>query len=259
MNRILLSIVLALLWPAAASAATEGPGRLARVEIVDTHSGRVLPTYRHEGRWYVAGDPGRDYTIRLVSRRGERLLAVTSVDGLNVVSGQTANPSQSGYVLPAYGDTAIEGWRKSLDRIARFYFTDLGDSYAVRTDRPDDVGVIGVALFREAYRAPPPRDAWIGDAEAQRARPESGAPSAKAERRGLAEPQLGTGHGAVEWSQARHTAFERASSRPDEVIAIYYDSRRNLQARGVIPQERRWAQRDTPNPFPARFAPDPWR
>ena len=43
----------------------------------------------------------------------------------------------------------ITGWRKSLERTAAFYFTDLGDSYAARTGRPQNVGVIGVAVFQE--------------------------------------------------------------------------------------------------------------
>ena len=39
-------------------------------------------------------------------------------------------------------------------------------------------------------------------------------------------------------SGAVYTAFERASDEPDEVIRIYYDSRRNLVARGIIPGAR---------------------
>jgi hypothetical protein len=50
--------------------------------------------------------------------------------------------------------------------------------------------------------------------------------------------------------------FERATEQPAETIAIYYDSHRNLVARGVITQPH--SPRD-PNPFPTAFAPDPWR
>ena len=42
-----------------------------------------------------------------------------------------------------------------LNEVAAFYFTQLPDSYAARTDRPDNVGVIGVAVFRE-YQPPRP-------------------------------------------------------------------------------------------------------
>jgi hypothetical protein len=52
----------------------------------------------------------------------------------------------------------------------------------------------------------------------------------------------------------RYVEFERASPAPVETIAIYYDSYRNLLAMGVLPSPA--AVRD-PNPFPARFVPDP--
>lgn len=70
-------------------------------------------------------------------------------------TGETAAPSQSGYVLQPWQSTSIEGWRKSLDRVAAFRFTRLANSYAARTGRPDDVGVIGVAVFRELERDAP--------------------------------------------------------------------------------------------------------
>ena len=87
--------------------------------------------------------------VRIRNCTGARVLVVTSVDGVNVISGDTAAPSQSGYVLEPWGSVEITGWRKSMDRTAAFYFTDLGDSYAARTGRPQNVGVIGVAVFQE--------------------------------------------------------------------------------------------------------------
>ena len=70
------------------------------------------------------------------------------------------------------------------------------------------------------------------------------------------ESRIGTGHGRSEHSATSYTDFERASSTPDEVITIHYDSRENLLAMGVIP-----APRTVPNPFPAAagFVPDPPR
>jgi hypothetical protein len=125
----------------------------AEVEIVDRIDGRVLPVYRKDGQAWVVGTPGREYAVRIRSINGGRLLAVTSVDGVNVISGETASPAQSGYVLDPYSSLDIAGWRKNLARTAAFYFTELPDSYAARTGRPDHVGVIGVAVFRE--RVPP--------------------------------------------------------------------------------------------------------
>ncbi len=136
--------LLALFCPLVALA-----GQPVNVEIYDRTTGRLLPVYWHAGERYVAGEPGHRYEVRIRNERAGRVLTVTSVDGVNVISGETAAASQTGYVLDPFGRVEIEGWRKSLDEVAAFYFTSLPDSYAARTGRPDNVGVIGVAVFRE--------------------------------------------------------------------------------------------------------------
>jgi hypothetical protein len=214
-------------------------GRLAEVSVYDRSEGRWLQVYRHQGRAYVVGKPGHEYQIRVANRLGEDLLAVMSVDGVNVITGQTAHPSQSGYVLAPRASLDVQGWRKSLSQTAAFYFTALPDSYAARTGRPDDVGVIGVALFRRKPQAITPEIS--GPASAPRAMERDDA-------------RLGTGHGRHEHSPAVHVTYERATSAPAEVITLYYDSGANLVARGVIRDPIHVAP--TPRPFPG-FVPDP--
>ena len=227
------------------------------VEVLDRGTGEALTVYWRDGERYVAGEPGREYEIRLRNRGGGRVLAVTSVDGVNVITGRTAAPLGSGYVLDPWGLVAIDGWRKSMDQVAAFYFTALPDSYAARTGRPDNVGVIGVALFREAERPPTLEDeAGLDRSRADAAAaPSAAAPSAAKSAR--AEERLGTGDGRRLDSGARYTAFERASDAPDEVIRIYYDSRRHLVAQGIIPPPRWRVANRQPEPFPAGFVPDP--
>ncbi len=270
----------------AAAAAPAFAGRLANLDVVDRDTGRTLPQYRHDGRLYVAGEPGHRYEISVRNQLGERLLAVMSVDGVNVLSGETAGTGQGGYVFAPWEQDAIKGWRKNLDEIAQFHFTALPNSYAARTARPNDVGVIGVALFREVQPLPAPpyccddeyrRDEYPAQPNRaeDRAANESGggsalgraAPSAAAksessradaapEPKRRAAPKLGTGHGARERSVVGTTSFERASSEPDEVITLYYDSRPNLIAQGVLPDHYRIA-RHRPQPFPGGFVPNP--
>ena len=132
-------------------------GALVDVQIVDRSLGQVLPAYRYRGVPYVAGQPGNRYAVRMVNRTGARVLVVLSVDGINAVSGETAAVNQTGYVLAPYASAEITGWRKSMTEAAAFCFTSLADSYAARTDRPDNVGVIGVAIYRERAARPEPR------------------------------------------------------------------------------------------------------
>jgi hypothetical protein len=231
--------------------------RLLDVEIYDRDSGQALPIYMHRGQRYVAGEPGREYEIRIRNQSGGRILAITSVDGVNVVSGKTAAPDQSGYVINAYDSVSIDGWRKSLGEVATFYFTSLRDSYAARTGRPDNVGVIGVALFREA---PPPvavaeEAAAAGANRASAPAPASAGAASDSSEKLRREQRLGTGHGERHASLAERIEFERATHRPESIIRIFYDSRRNLLARGVI-RAPRVAER-LPEAFPAGFVPDP--
>jgi hypothetical protein len=235
-------------------------GGLADVTLFDRNEGRSLPVYWHEGRAYVVGKPGNEYQIAVRSRQGEEVLAVMSVDGVNVISGETAATQQSGYVLSPWRALAVRGWRKDLSRTAAFYFTSLPDSYAARTGRPDNVGAIGVALFRKkAVEPPAPISQFAPSAPASLARKEANAAGASADqsapRAAEREDRLGTGHGRNEVSYARQVGFERASSEPAETVVIYYDSYRNLLARGIIPPQFS-PRRLSPNPFPG-FVADP--
>lgn len=142
--------------------------------------------------------------------------------------------------------------------VAAFTFTAAPHSYAARTGRPANVGVIGVALFRERRPEPVPMTAPLAESRqrdeaaasldsATLAAPVAGMANAEAQR----APKLGTGHGARIHSVVEHTDFDRRSKRPDEVIRIRYDSHENLVALGVI----------RPQPFPdsplVRYVPDP--
>ena len=258
---------------ALASLPAQAIGRLADVTIVDRDTGATLPVHYTKGEYWVAGRPGARYAITVRNRLGERVLAVPSVDGVNVLSGETAAWDQRGYVFSPYERYQITGWRKSSSEVAAFEFSHIANSYASRTGRPAHVGVIGVALFREQPPAPPPsvisepysqrerRDGGVdeGDggnrlgrlreepapaipqspaAPAPSTLAESSAQSQSADSVARAAPKpsakLGTAHGQRETSVVTHTTFTRLQDRPNEVISIRYDSLDNLIARGVI-------------------------
>jgi hypothetical protein len=245
----LLALALLFVLPFAARA-----GSLADVELYDRTANRFLPVHEHRGQLYVAGEPGHQYEIRVRNRSQQRVLAVTSVDGVNVISGQTAATSQQGYVLDRWDSVSVDGWRKNMDEVATFYFTALPDSYAARTGRPDNVGVIGVALFRERIHRPSFNPPMEQRAEAPAARSQSGDAELSRQRE---DAKLGTGHGQRESSPAQYVDFRRESATPDEMISIYYDSYRNLVAQGVLPRKRRPVKDHVAVPFPASFVPDP--
>ena len=272
MKRLVLTAAVALL-----SFDALAVGRVADVTVIDRDSGRTLPTYYHRGEYWVAGTPGARYGIEVHNRTTERLLAVMAVDGVNVVSGETAGWDQTGYVFAPYQSYDVTGWRKSNAEVAAFQFAAAPDSYAARTGRAANIGVIGIAIFRERIETPPlvlesphhyRSEAAAAAEDSNRALGGLPAPAAKAsgaprERdevaRAAPAPSLGTAHGQREGSYVEHTDFTRRQSSPDEIIRIRYDSQENLVAQGVI--RRPLHPSVGPNPFPQSggegYVPDP--
>jgi hypothetical protein len=279
--RTLLCAALLALTATAAAPTPARAGSLLDLAVVDRDTGETLRTYQDHGKLYVAGTPGHRYSVRMVNRTSGRVMTVLSVDGVNAITGQTASANQTGYVLDPWQSAEITGWRKSDDEIAQFNFTALPDSYAARTGRPANVGVIGVAVFTEresmwrkrddeiaraepATPAPSMEGNLAGSAQDSAAASGAGRPAAAPEQR-QAQPlekdrsvakseRLGTGHGAREYSHIESTTFERASNQPAEQLAVYYDSYRNLVAQGIIVRP---IARQDPQPFPNGYVPDP--
>jgi hypothetical protein len=261
MLRKTLSLLTATLLTACATIVDAGT--LADVSVINRTTGVTLTLYRHQGRYFVEGKSGDRYAVQLRNRSGGRILTVLSVDGVNAVSGQTAATHQSGYVLSPGASAEIAGWRKDMSDVAAFYFTALPDSYAARTGRPDNVGVIGVAVYKEFVE--PPRVMLEAPVQSQArsdtpgrmaANDAAGAPAAPSEyasrSKAMSAEKIGTGHGERIHAPTYSTEFQRASSVPSEVITIHYDSRSNLIAQGIIRSYPRM-----PQAFPGGFVPDP--
>lgn len=287
--RAALAAAIALIGLVGAARARAEPDPVD-LAVVDRDTGRELPVWRHDGRLFVAGKPGHRYGLRVTNNTDRRVLVVMSVDGVNILTGETAGWDQRGYIFGPHDTYDLNGWRKSLSEVADFAFARLPQSYAALTGRPENVGVIGIAMFGEKVEAvaaepatpppppgeadrdagnsgsaagravAPPRLAQVAPAPATVPAPGAGDVSemvVTAERR---EEKLGTGHGAREHSVMTIEPFERATPYPELTREIEYDTYDNLVAMGVIPPHRYGERR--PRPFPsspdgAGFVPDP--
>jgi len=266
-----LAVLLATSLSAAPSAAWAGPPASPAnsgpysVELIDEH-GTVLPTFWQGGRTYVLGVRGQRYLVRVRNGSARRAEVVVSVDGRDVLDGEPSALGKRGYLVDAWGEATIDGFRLSGASVAAFRFSAVSRSYAAQRGDARDVGVIGVAVFPE--RTPPPlarpqpQPWWRGgsggrwDAEREElapkereAAPPEAAPEARAqapgassdqasapalrEKNGSKRPGLGTEFGESHESWVREVPFERASARPQVVLSLRYDDRRGLLALGI--------------------------
>jgi hypothetical protein len=215
------------------------PGPMAvRLDVLV--DGRPVPTVAYRGKTYLpVPSLGAEYAVRVTNDGPRRVVAVVSVDGLSVISGQPASEHQPGYVVSAGGAVTIKGWRRDLDRVAAFRFVDRADAYASRVGRPENVGVIGLVAIEE-YAPPMPLARGMkesADAYARSPRSEVGS--------------VGTEYGRDLDSWAYYVPFSRSANK--RVLTIYYDTAEELRRIGV-PVD--WP---TPRPFPMDrpFAPPP--
>ncbi len=112
-------------------------------------SGNPLPAFRSSGRNFVVGESGQRYVIRLRNHTGTRLETVATVDGLDVIDGRDGSFEKRGYLLHPFSTLEIDGFRQSHDEVAAFRFGAVSSSYAASKGKARNVGVIGVAFFRE--------------------------------------------------------------------------------------------------------------
>lgn len=123
------------------------------VDLVD-ENGHELDVYNHRGRYYIQGQVGQRYSIRVTNPTSSRIEAVISVDGLDVIDGKTADfKGKRGYVVLPHGTLEVDGFRVSHQQVAAFRFSSVRNSYAGRKGQARNVGVIGVAIFAEQPQA----------------------------------------------------------------------------------------------------------
>lgn len=123
-------------------------GGAVTVSVID-ESGQPYPSVRSGQRNIIIGEQGRRYAIALQNRTGGRIEVVVTVDGLDVIDGETGAYTKRGYLLSPYGTLTIDGYRRSMDEVAAFRFGSVGAAYAARKGDDRNVGVIGIALFEE--------------------------------------------------------------------------------------------------------------
>ncbi len=236
-----------------------------QINLVDENS-YALPTYFSKGNTYVQGEYGQRYQIKVRNPYATRIEVIVTVDGRDVINGQQGSFSNRGYVLEPYQEAVIDGFRQSENQVATFRFSNPGNSYSSKMGTPENVGVIGLAVFDERYPEPVPstptlaqrsEEAALDDMDSTNS-PSQGAKARRSlsSRSGGAEAEksnLGTQYGESRYSYTQKTNFERRTTAPIQVTSLFYDNEAGLIKKGVITRP------SNPSPFPQeqQYAPPP--
>jgi hypothetical protein len=223
-----------------------------------TDDGRTLPTYpvklRHSlKKVYAEAVKGDHYRIQVKNLLDRRVGLVIAVDGRNIISGDKSwlKSGERMYILEPFGSGEFTGWRSAQDRINRFYFTDVPDSYAAAFGDESAMGVIAVAAYPEQRRYEPPMP--LSQPPASSYRRESGSDGVGAANRAVpaapramekkaarsqslkseAMDSAGTGYGREEYSPSYTVAFE-PEAKAAETVYVKYEWRATLCRLGVI-------------------------
>jgi hypothetical protein len=134
------------------SQASTSDGALV-VSVID-ESGYSMSSAQVGDKRYVVGEPGQRYKLSVQNNSHQRFEVVASVDGLDVIDGQTGSFAKRGYILDPFSSITIDGWRTGNDTVAAFRFSGMEDSYADRKGDGRNIGVIGFAFFHERGGVP---------------------------------------------------------------------------------------------------------
>lgn len=242
--------------PVAASAQSERvrPISAQSFNVEVTIDGYPLQQYPARGRVYIEAREGAEYGITIRNPWPERVAVALAVDGLNTIDARhTTARAASKWVIEPYGSITISGWQMSSTRARRFYFTSERDSYAAKSGRPDDMGLITAVFFRERrpVAVAPLRPPYI--LEDERARAESKdkreAPARKsqaqsagqARNRGVApvpydsDDYAATGIGRAVDHDVRWVNLE-LEDRPAAEVSLRYEYRPALVRLGILPR-----------------------
>jgi hypothetical protein len=244
MHYLLVSILTLIMVTAAAPAYPHSGDHWrgeVSIEIV-SDKGSVFLSIPHQDFWnggtrilkkYLEARKGENYGIVIRNRTPERVGVVIAVDGRNIISGKASNlrNSEDMYLVNGYEHARYDGWRTDRDTVHKFYFTEIPDSYAVRTFNDSTaMGVIAVAIYRERDRPKPQVE--------QRGREDTpAAPSAgslgKSKSGAARDEAAGTGFGDAHHSPVIRVAFE-PELNPIQKTLVKYEWREVLCRKGIL-------------------------
>lgn len=236
-------------------------------------NGNPAKEYWKDGKLYIEGRKGAEFSIKIKNNGFARILAIPTVDGLSAIDGKEASYNSGGYIINGYSSVTIDGWRTSDKDVARFYFTNPEDSYAEKKGRQRNQGVIGVAIFREKEHwynwtfATPVITKYFDSGTtwsssscqssfnlSSMSTPTALNDNLQCMNCSSQSQDLGTGFGSSKHSEVTTASFEK-ENYIDALFEIYYNTREQLEKIGIDFNER--PRYISPQAFPNRYCEPP--
>lgn len=246
-------------------------------------AGRPVQEYAHQGNVFVEGRAGSQFELVIRNLTHRRLLVHPMIDGISAMTGKDAerNDSDHGYVLHPYAEITVPGWRLNDREAAHFYFAGAGGSYAEKTGRPSNRGVIACPAWEEyhapkfeqvkgslLWRSADPRFVDHSECNGENQGVRSSMKSITRSR-DIIHPDvamhasyccsaeqptsgnLGTGFGETTSHKVRGVSFNVLQVEPNYIATIYYDDSIGLAKRGIrVSHSKKRQDESLPNPFP---------
>jgi hypothetical protein len=217
-------------------------------------NGKPIPNYYdRQGNCWVEARKGTKFEIKVINEWWNRVLAIVSVDGLNVINAKHEVPENSpGYIVNRFSSVTIPGWKINENEAREFTFVEPDSTYSAKIGAdPKNVGVIGIAVYEEkmnykiwwdtisTYNTGD-RASWTSDINSfeNNCNTKSCSPrDSKSYSTYSCDcvPSLGVGSGEKQEFETERMYFERGQLV--HLSNIYYDDREGLLRRGII-QER---------------------
>lgn len=186
-----------------------------------------IPSYYHNGDYYVEGREGSEYTLEIVNNTYKRIMAIPSVDGLSIFDGKPATKESNGYIVDALSKIEVPGWTIDNSNVAKFVFSSVDNSYSTYQSggNTSNNGVIGVKIYEEltspitsaVFRG---ADMFFGNNIQLCASSSQGYSNS-----------VGTGFGEKSEFNVTEVSFNKGRHLED--IILYYDSLQGLKKRGI--------------------------
>lgn len=117
-------------------------------------NGKAIAEYEKNSAIFIEGKDGAKYSIRVKNHNEYRCKIVVGVDGISILDSKPISDdnNQTGYIIEAYGETLIKGYRIDANNVSSFKFVAKEKAYVSETNKELEgktTGTISCRVYKE--------------------------------------------------------------------------------------------------------------